>query len=150
MRVGFVAALAAVLIVVFPLPFPFLRLLLALIAAGFFAVYLYSRRTGQILTIRGGARMGWITGIFSFTIVTVLFTGAIVAISNQGGLASYLREHRDQFMAAGTQSDALAQALDDPANLVGGIVLSLAMLFIILTVLPTLGGALGAKVLEKE
>jgi hypothetical protein len=49
---------------VFPIPWPFVRLPLAFLAAGFLAVYLYSRRTGQTLSIRSGARMGWITGIF--------------------------------------------------------------------------------------
>jgi len=149
-RAGFVAALAAVILFMFPLPFPFARLLFAFIAAGFLAVYLYRRSTGQALSIRGGARMGWITGIFSFTIVTVVFTAAIVAISSQGGIAAYLRLHRDQLVANGAQSDAFVQALDDPAALAGGMLFLLVMLFAILTILPTVGGALGAKVLTKE
>ena len=149
-RAGFVAALAAVILFMFPLPFPFVRLLVAFIAAGFLAVYLYHRSTGQSLSIRGGARMGWITGIFSFTIVTAVFTAAIVAISSQGGIAAYLRQHRDQLVASGAQADAFAQALDDPAALAGGMLFLLVMLFAILTILPTVGGALGAKVLPKE
>ena len=51
-----------------PIPLVWLRLPIAFVAAGFLAVYLYSRRTGQMLSLRSGARMGWITGIFSFTL----------------------------------------------------------------------------------
>jgi hypothetical protein len=149
-RVGFLTALAAVLLFMAPLPFPIFRLLLAFGAAGFLAVYVYSRSTGQVLSIRSGARMGWITGIFSFTIITVLFTVVMAAISSQGGLAAFFRLHRDQLAASGAQVDTLLQALDDPSALAGGLVFLLMMLFFILTLLPTLGGALGAKVLAKE
>ena len=90
-RIGFLAALAAVLLFLFPLPFPLPRLLIAVLAAGFLAVFLYTRRTGQMLSIRSGARMGWITGIFSFTLVSLLMTAAMVAISNQGGLQKFFR-----------------------------------------------------------
>ena len=149
-RVGFLTAMAAVLLFMAPLPFPFVRLLLAFGAAGFLAVYVYSRRTGQVLSIRSGARMGWITGIFSFTIITVLFTFVMAAISSQGGLAAFFRQHRDQLAASGAQVDVFLQALDDPSALAGGIVFLLMMLFFVLTLLPTLGGALGAKMLAKE
>jgi hypothetical protein len=146
-RVGFLAALSAVFIFLVPLPFPFLRLFVAFVAGGFFAVFLYSRRTGQMLSIRSGARIGWITGIFSFTMVSVLFAIAMVAISNEGGLAKYLRS---QLPANDARSESVAQAFNDPAMLGVLVLLSLAMLFVILTALPIIGGALGAKVLEKE
>jgi hypothetical protein len=146
-RIGFLAALTAVLLFMFPLPFPFLRLLLAFIAAGFLAVFAYTRRTGQMLSIRSGARMGWITGIFSFTFVTILFTVAMVAISNEGGLVKFFRS---QLPPNDARTEQLTQALNNPATLAGGLVFSVLMLFIILTALPVLGGALGAKVLAKE
>ncbi|MBV9770400.1 MAG: zinc ribbon domain-containing protein, partial [Bryobacterales bacterium] len=57
-RIGFIAAVSAVFVFLVPLPFPVLRLLIAFIAGGFFAVFLYTRRTGQMLSIRSGARMG--------------------------------------------------------------------------------------------
>src|SRR5215472_12723474 len=82
-RVGFIAALIAVLLFLFPLPFPFLRLFLLFMAAGFLAVFLYTRRTGHMLSVRSGARMGWITGIFSFMFITILFAAAMVAVSTQ-------------------------------------------------------------------
>jgi hypothetical protein len=146
-RIGFLAALTAVLLFMFPLPFPFVRLLFAFLAAGFLAVFAYTRRTGQVLSIRSGARMGWITGIFSFMFVTILFTVAMVSISNQGGLMNFFRT---QLPPNDARTEKLAQALSDPAGLAGMLVLSIIMLFITLTALPVLGGALGAKVLAKE
>ncbi len=146
-RIGFVAAVAAVFVFLVPLPFPFLRLLVAFLAGGFFAVVLYSRRTGQMLSIRSGARMGWITGIFSFTMLSVLFAVVMVKISNDGGLPKYLLS---QLPPNDARSESVAQAFNDPAMLAVLVLLSLGMLFVVLTALPIIGGALGAKVLEKE
>jgi hypothetical protein len=146
-RIGFLAALAAVLLFLFPLPFPLLRLLVAALAAGFLAVFLYTRRTGQMLSIRSGARMGWITGIFSFTLVSLLMTAAMVAISNQGGLLKFFRS---QLPANDARTQTLTQALDDPATLAGGMLFALILMFVVLTALPMIGGALGAKVFAKE
>jgi hypothetical protein len=146
-RIGFIAAMAAVMISVFPIPWPLVRLPIAFLAAGFLAVYLYSRRTGQTLSIRSGARMGWITGIFSFTLVSILFTVAIVAISSQGDFAKQLLS---QLPANDARADMIQQALSNPALILGVVVLYLVLFFIIFTALPIIGGALGAKVLEKE
>ena len=115
-RVGFLTALAAVLLFMAPLPFPLARLLLAFGAAGFLAVYLYSRRTGQVLSIRSGARMGWITGIFSFTIITVLFTVVMATISSQGGLAAFFRALREQGFS---EQEIGRMAKTNPARLLG-------------------------------
>lgn len=146
-RICFIAALTAVFVFLVPLPYPFLRLFVAFVAGGFFAVFLYSRRTGQMLTIGSGARMGWITGIFSFTMLSVLFAVVMVKISNDGGLAKYILS---QLPPNDARSESVAQAFNDPAMLAVLVLVSLGMLFIVLTALPIIGGALGAKVLEKE
>jgi hypothetical protein len=146
-RIGFVAAMGAVMIALLPVPLPFLRLPIAFVAAGFLAVFLYSRRTGQTLSIRSGARMGWITGVFSFTLVTVLFTVATVAVSTQGG---FVQQIRSQFPANDARADMIEQALSSPAMIVGLVALYLMLFFVVFTALPIIGGALGAKVLAKE
>jgi hypothetical protein len=146
-RIGFIAAMGAVMISLFPIPWPFVRLPIAFLAAGFLAVFLYSRRTGQPLSIRSGARIGWITGIFSFSLVTVLFTVVMVAVSSQGGFAQQIRS---QFPANDARADMVQQVLNNPAMIAGVIVLYLMLFFVIFTALPTIGGVLGAKVLEKQ
>jgi hypothetical protein len=146
-RVGFIAALAAVFLFMVPVPFPFLRFLIPFVAGGFFAVFLYSRRTGQMLTIRSGVRMGWITGVFSFTMVSMVFAAATVEVSKNGGLAKFIQS---QMPANDARMEPITQALNDPATLGVMVLLSLGMLFVVLTLLPIIGGALGAKVLAKE
>ncbi len=147
-RIGFLAALVAVLLLVaFPLPFALLRLMATCIAAGFLAVFLYKRRTGRPVTLRGGARMGWITGIFSFTIFTVQLTAGVVATSGQGGIAAVLKS---QFPPNDARYDQVIQLIQEPTTLAMFLLLCLFSLFILLTVLSTLGGLLGAKVLTRE
>jgi hypothetical protein len=146
-RIGFIAAIGAVMVSLFPIPLPFVRLPIAFVLAGFLAVFLYSRRTGQTLSIRSGARMGWITGVFSFTLVTILFTVIMVAVSSQGGLVQQLRS---QLPANDARADMIQQAFSSPAMIAGVVVLYLILFFVVFTALPIIGGALGAKVLEKQ
>jgi hypothetical protein len=146
-RIGFIAAAGAVMASMIPIPLAWLRLPIAFVAAGFLAVYLYSRRTGQILSLRSGARMGWITGIFSFTLVSVIFTIAMIAVTSQGGLE---KELQNQLAPNDPRWEMVRQALNNPAMIIAGLALYLMLFFVILTALPMIGGALGAKVLEKE
>ena len=145
-RVGIIAALSAFVMFLVPLPSPVLRLF-AFLIAGFLAVFLYRRWTGQILTIRSGARMGWMTGIFSFVLVGILFTVAIVEISNQEGLAKYLSR---QLPPNDARTETMTQMFQDPATLAAVVFFSLIALFVIVTALPMIGGALGAKLFEKR
>jgi hypothetical protein len=150
-RIGFFAAGLMTLLLAFPIP-AFLAAvwqLVLLLAGGFFSVYLYARRTGESLTVRSGARMGWITGVFCFVIMTVFFTISIIQIATQDGLAAFFREMVSQ---RGTP-DLVAQfneVLSSPAGIATLLFGMLLVFFVMLTLLPAVGGALGAKVLAKE
>jgi hypothetical protein len=148
-RTGLLTALIASLTNSLPIPIPG-WLLLSQCGAGFLAVYLYGRRTGQPLTVLSGARMGWITGIFSFMIGIVFFTLSILVIMNQGGLAAFFRENMQGRMASSADLDRLIDVMQEPTGLAMVIVLMLVLLFVLFTVFPTLGGALGAKVLQRD
>jgi len=122
-----------------------------LVAAGFLSVFLFSRRTGQFLSVRAGARMGWITGILSFFIVTILFTISLVSIaSRNGGLAGFYREQMGGMVTRDPNIEQAIRLLDTPGGQATLFVTSLLLLFTIITVFCTAGGALGAKVLEKD
>jgi uncharacterized protein YqgC (DUF456 family) len=136
-----------VIVCMIPIPLVWLRLPIAFVAAGFLAVYLYNRRTGQVLSLRSGARMGWITGVFSFAIVGILVALMILAILNEPQL---VKQIQSQLPPNDANSESIAQALNDPAKLSAELSQSLVLLFVLLTALPIIGGALGAKVLEKE
>ena len=149
-RIGFFVALMLFIPFVFLQLIPFVPLLIAFLA-GFFAVHSYTKRTGHSLSVRSGARMGWITGIFSFGIVAVFITLIMVVASTQAPTVDRLREYQGPFFHLNSeQITAVAKLLQDPASLASAIAVTLLMFFVILTALPMLGGALGAKVLDKE
>jgi hypothetical protein len=121
-----------------------------LLASGFAAVYFYKRRWGAELSVRGGARMGWMTGFFCFLILMVLFTIQVVGASRERGLGAYYKE---QFQAHASGDAALQEAmkvLETPAGIAALIALTLIFALLMFTSIPMVGGALGAKVLEKE
>ena len=141
-RVSFLAALVAFLLTAFPLP-PFItvvRLLVCFVAAGFIAVYVYKRRTGQAVTIRAGARLGWMTGIFSFTIATVLLGVGLLLLST----------FRQEVLGKDPNVDRLIHMMEDQSYMVSALLSGLLLLFVLYTILPMLGGAICAKVLEKD
>lgn len=124
--------------------------LVTLVAAGFIAVYVYHRRTGDLPTVRGGARIGWMTGLFSFVIALIMFVAAAVALSAEGGLAAVFRKQLLSANGPAGELDEMMRILESPSGMVTLVTALLMILFLLFTALPMIGGALGAKVLEKE
>lgn len=152
-RTALLTALLGTLLTSLPIPPVWLWPFVSLILAGFLAVYFYRRRTGVHLSIIAGARMGWLTGIFSFAFVTVFFTLLVVAISaNQGGFSAFYQEQLKGMVQVQNNADMerFLKELQTPAGLGSVLFTSLAMLFILFTTFPTLGGALGAKLLGRD
>ena len=142
-RVGFsVASVAALLSMI---PYVNFGFLFWLLGAGFVSVFFYKRRTGQRLSIRSGARMGWITGVLSFAIITVILTFALFAINRMGGFAA-VRDQMTSVQMSQKDIDEVAATLQSPM----GILRLLASIFVVMTLVPAAGGALGAKLLNKE
>jgi hypothetical protein len=133
------------LIVVGQLALPEALIFVWLAAAGFLAVYLYRRRTGQRLSVLNGARLGWISGIFGFVIVTILLTMFVVALS-EPSVVTALREQIKTRGIPEANLDQMIDALHSPA----GITSALGLFFLLFTVLPAFGGALGAKLLDRD
>lgn len=118
--------------------------ILWLVGAGYFSVWIYKRRTGQLLSIRSGARMGWITGVMSFALITLLFTFSMLAIQRAGGMAVVRDRLHDLAIQQSTIDEAM-KLLQNPAE----IFRSLIVMFVVMTLTCTAGGALGAKLLRK-
>jgi len=150
-RIGFLVALTAFLPFMFLQAIPFLPAVIAFLT-GFLAVFSYSRFTGQSLSVRSGARMGWITGIFSFAIIALLFSLSMLVVATQGkAVVDHFKEYQGPFFHPKTdQIEAVTKLLQDPATFATEMLGVLLLFFIMLTALPVLGGALGAKVLAKE
>jgi len=145
LRVGFLAALLSLLLcMLVPLP------AVGTTLGGFFSVYLYRRRTGQSVSVLSGARMGWITGIILFLIVSSLVGFMMMALSNVPGGAKGLA---DQMRSSPVpmkkemidQAVQLFQLMQQPSK----VALGLADAFLIFTVSAIAGGAIGARLLGR-
>jgi hypothetical protein len=108
------------------------------LAAGFFSALLYRRRTGQLLSLESGVRMGWITGVLMFVIVTVLLTLTLGLIAAAGGFAALPPDVKNALDPRFQEAMKTLQSGTAVAEL-------LAMLFMFITLLSMAGGALGAK-----
>lgn len=148
-----IAGLAMLVSIFAPLPvfLQFIWRTFVLIVAGFVAVYLYHRRTGEFLTLRGGVRLGWLTGIFSFLIAFVIgVAGVLAESSTKGGLTAIWKSQIDRVALSRAEADQVMRVLESPIGIGAILFMGVAFIFVMSTALPMLGGALGAKVLEKE
>ncbi|HLK22529.1 MAG TPA: zinc ribbon domain-containing protein [Bryobacteraceae bacterium] len=151
-RIGFLVALTAFLPFMILQAIPFLPAVIAFLT-GFLAVYSYSRFSGQSLSVRSGARLGWITGIFSFGIIALLITMSTIFVVTQGkAVVERVKEYQGGSLLHfnNDQIEAMTKLVQDPAMFATEMVGLLLLLFVMLTALPVLGGALGAKVFAKE
>jgi hypothetical protein len=146
-KIGFLAALLALgaTMLITPVVQSGIVGMLVTFGAGVLAPFWYTRRTGQRLSVRSGARIGWITGLFCFGFSLVLFTLGIVALSNANSIPG-LQDNPTMKKAV----QDLLKILNDPAQAVQGIIIVVVSMFLFITTLPMLGGALGARLSHKQ
>ncbi|MBI1355196.1 MAG: hypothetical protein GC160_12685 [Acidobacteria bacterium] len=115
-------------------------------AAGFSAVASYRKRSGANLTVAEGAKLGWIAGVITFTLSLVL--GALASLVGEG-FGPALEQLRKQFAEQGEaeMAEVVAKLAADPATLATVILIGLALTFLFVTSMTTLGGSLGARIL---
>lgn len=121
-----------------------------LVAGGFLSVVFYRRWTGQTMTLKSGARIGWITGIFAFVLTLLVLTIAMVAISSNGDLISAWTEQMRQSGGDDPGVEQAVEVMKQPASFALLIFLVIAVVFGVTTILPSLGGILAAKVFKKD
>ena len=142
-RIAFVVALVTALLSWLPL----LNIVMWA-GAGFFAVFLYRRRTGYLLTVRAGVQMGWITGVMSYVITIVFFTATVLPTALSGGLGAMFQKQFKSITDPNMQ-EALKMFETGP-GLAFFLVFTLLMLFVFICALSIAGGALGAKVVGQD
>jgi hypothetical protein len=143
LRVGLLAA--ALLCLLMMIPGVNYAAVVWWLGAGYFSVWIYKRRTGQRLNVRGGARMGWITGVISCALLTLLFAFFMLAIRQMGGLDAIKDGLKDLAFQQASVDEAI-KMLQDPSRMLRSLIAT----FIMLTLTCTAGGALGAKILSKD
>ena len=111
---------------------------LFLCAVGFVAVRFYNGRSAETLSTGAAARLGWMTGLWLFVVVVVVITLTAVFVSSQEGWeqlrVNFARAPQAAQLMKMTQHDFLIQML-----------ITVPFAFFLLTLLPGLGGMLGAK-----
>jgi hypothetical protein len=105
----------------------------------------YRRRSGQRLSWLHGARLGWISGIFAFASFALLI-GVLVAMLSDPSVVEAMRNMK--FSA--DQEAQMNQALEMLHNGPQKLVMVLLQSFLLFTILPACGGALGVKLLDRE
>ena len=139
-RIALLLAVSATVLTGF---LPFLNWL----AAGFFAVWFYRRKTGARINVGAGVRLGWITGILTFSLAAVVFALEKIPAALNGQLADTIRQqlhnlpmHQDPAVIS-----QLNELLASGSGVAFFLVFTLAGQFLMITCLSMAGGALGAK-----
>jgi hypothetical protein len=113
--------------------------LIAWLAAGFFAVFFYRRRTHDSLNVKAGMRLGWITGLIMFTMWGIAFA----AMGLSGALTSQFEQRMKTLPFY--SSDPAYQQMAHAMTTGPGLLFPLGFGFIVIVCLSVAGGALGAK-----
>ncbi|HWR52078.1 MAG TPA: hypothetical protein VN428_13275 [Bryobacteraceae bacterium] len=145
-RLGFLAALMGNL-------FTFLLYFgcpLWLFGAGLLAAMWYERRAQEPLTVERGVRMGWMTGLFSFMIFTVLFTFSFVAAVRSGEFERTTRAQIENLPFGQGNVEAFLELLRSPMGMAINLLVSLFVMFLVFTAFAAMGGALAAKLAQRR
>lgn len=92
-----------------------------------------------------GAHLGWISGIFGFSFMALMLSAMMAALSNPE-MVNAIKEQWKTSTYRQVDIDQMIQALHTPSMMLP----ALAAAFVMLTVLPACGGALGAKLLDRH
>lgn len=150
-RVGFLAAVLVQLAsILSAMAGASLLMPLLLIGGGFYAAVLYMRRTGEPLSAVEGARVGWITGIFTFVIATVFFTAGMALLSASGELMKAYEESLSRMNLPTDSVERLRQLLAEPKTFALTVIAGLVFQFLFLTIFCSLGGVLGARLRSRR
>ena len=105
------------------------------IAAGYFAVFFYRRRTRRTVNIAAGVRIGWITGLMAFAMMAVIVLFVVMMLR--------VPEVMTEMKRMAQNSQWFQQSLDIWQNpsMLGG---TLVGIFVFTTLLGMTGGLLGA------
>ena len=114
-------------------------------AGGFFAVYLYRRRTGLGLSVRSGAHLGWLAGIFGFIMAMLVLTMMVLAVSEPETVLK-MREQSHIWSLSEDDLNRVIELFRSPSAIVTMVLGS----FMIFTLFSAAGGAFGAKLLNRQ
>lgn len=113
---------------------------LVLCAAGFAAAKIYKGHSPEPLSPAAGARLGWMTGLWLFLVFAVSATLTSIYLASPGGREA---------LKALPNIPELAKMVDNPHQFLMSVLASIIPTFFMVTLLPGLGGMLGAKLVTR-
>lgn len=110
---------------------------IVLLGAGFIAAILYRGQSAEPLTTAAGARLGWMTGLCLFAVFAVVAGGVSIYLASPAGTEVIKQlQSMPQFAKI---------TINNPHDLMMNILVSAIPTFFMVTLLPGLGGMIGAK-----
>jgi len=136
LRVAFLMSLVTMLLTMIP----FVNYLSPVwwLVAGSCAVTLYRRLTGMSLSVGAGARLGSITGVLAFLSLVVIIA---LTVAFAG---------KDLFQEMVKQNPDASQVINNPTMLALAAAFALVILFAMVVGMCTAGGALGARLANRN
>lgn len=140
---------AAFAAIIMSLPYASLLCFIVYPGAGFYSVHSFRRQTRKRVTLRAGAKLGFLTGVITFALLLILLTIAST-MPGSGGMSATLDELESSFEQQGDAElvERVQELRADPTALALLGLVGLSVLFCVTTGFAAAGGALGAKVLE--
>ncbi len=117
-----------------------------MVAGGMLAAVLYKVRTGQKLTPIGGARLGWLSGIFGFVILSIFLAMFVTMLIKDPSSLTKIKEQSAELGRPAPDFDKMLDELRHPVN----VLLFMPLSFLLFTILSAFGGALGARLLDRD
>lgn len=128
-----------------------LAVLIIIPAGGWLAVLLYSRgQGGQPVNAGIGARIGAVTGLFSYALYMLIM--AVVMVFQRGRLLEEVRKAMRQAAAQNPnpQAQQIVEKMMSPEGIAIMVTISAILLFFIFLVLCSIGGAIGGSLAKKN
>lgn len=113
-------------------------------AAGFAAALVYSGHSVEPLSVRSGARLGWMTGLWVFLFLAIISALMSVYIADPG-----IREQMKALPNVARMPE-MVKLLDNPHQFLMNLAGALVVAFFMVTILAGLGGMLGAKLQNRR
>jgi hypothetical protein len=110
--------------------------------SGFVAARWYMRQTGETITPQAGARLGFMTALWAFLVVVVIFVFLAIFVSNAEWRSQIVTMVNAQGNPAAGQ---IAKLLEDPRRFIFLMMGELLVNFCLFTFPSMLGGMLGVR-----
>ncbi len=142
---------AAVAAIICSLPFMLLLGFVIYPAAGYFTVRSFQRRSGSGTSESDGAMLGFMTGVITFALFMVLLAANTLMLGSDG-MISAVDEFATQLAETGQAefAETVREMLSSPSVVASYLLSMLLFFFSLVTGFTSLGGVLGAKILEED